>query len=100
MSWRSKCEALEAKVEKLLSEENAETERSIQKRKLLEKLLSYAISESNSVKSGVKSRSQSFNIPQSLLDELEELGVDIMKMLNEIIDQYSYLFTKRKKHKK
>lgn len=85
----------------LKAESNDQSEKSKQKRALLEKLLTYAASESRSVRSGsdLNESIGNFNIPQSLLDELEELGVDIMKLLNDIIDQYSYLFTKRKKNK-
>jgi hypothetical protein len=101
-NWTSKCEQLEEKVGQILiAESHDQSEKSKQKRALLEKLLAYAASESRSARSGsdVNDLSKTFNIPQYLLDELEELGFDIMKILNDIIEQYSYLFTKRKRNK-
>ena len=71
-------------------------------RLLLEKLLNYAIKERKDnilgeSQQNLDSSIDSFKIPQSILDELEELGVDTMRLINGIIDQYSFLFTKRKR---
>ena len=98
-SWVEKWEQLESRVEKIiLSQPQDESERGIQKRKLLENLLNYAASETRSARSaGSDFSRKTFNIPQSLLDELEELGFDTLKILNGVLDQFSYLFTDKKR---
>ena len=43
---------------------------------------------------------QTFKFPQNIIDELEDLGVNILMLVDGIIDQYSFLFSKRKRTKR
>ena len=78
------------------------SERSIQKRKLLGNLLNYAMDETKSAKSGseMNASRKSFNIPQHLMVELEELGFETLKIINDVMDQFSYLFSDKRRKKK
>ena len=85
---------LEQNVEKILSTVSDESDRGLKIRLLLEKLLNYAISESKSIYSegdqnDLNSSTQTFKFPQDVLDELEELGVNVLMLIDGIIDQYT-----------
>ncbi|CAI2376532.1 unnamed protein product [Moneuplotes crassus] len=101
-SWTEKCELLEERVRSIIKNENDDhSEKSIQKRKLLGNLLNYAMSETRSAREGseINGSERSFKIPPEILDELEKLGFDTLKILGAVMDQFSYLFVQKKKKK-